>query len=213
LDPVVYYRARKDRVDIVDVPEFGYLMVDGAGAPGDEAFAAATQALYAVSYAAHFMVKKQFGAAPAVRPLEALWWVDDPRQRTLVEAMAEGGATVADADRDLWQWRAMICQPDCVDADLAERATAQVSTKKPLPALDRVRFERWAEGVCAQTLHIGPYSDEAASITRLHHGIEAAGCRPRGRHHEIYLNDPRRTAPEKVRTVLRQPVEEATLGQ
>lgn len=200
---------RKGAVDIVDVPELLYAVVDGSGAPESAEFADAVQALYSVSYGAHFLLKKERGEAPNVKPLEALWWVDDPAQQDVVAAAARGQATMADSDRDRWQWRAMIVQPDPLDAPAAARAVEQARAKKSLPALDRLRFERWQEGRCAQVLHIGPYADEGPSIARLHKGIAAAGYRPHGRHHEIYLGDPRRSAPERLRTILRHPVTSA----
>jgi hypothetical protein len=198
-DPTTLYRVRRGSVEFIDVPELRFLAVDGAGAPEAGDFAAATQALYRASYAAHFLLKQEHGQAPGVGPLEALWWVDDPEQRKLVEAIA--------TDRGTWQWRALISQPPGVDANLTIRAIAQTRAKRPSPALDRVRLVTWAEGRCAQLLHIGPYSDEAPSVARLHRAIAAAGFRPRGRHHEIYLGDPRRAEPDKLRTVLRQPIE------
>jgi hypothetical protein len=114
---------------------------------------------------------------------------------------------MADSDRDRWHWRAMIVQPSPIDAAVIASAVEDARAKKDLPALDQLRYERWEEGRCAQVLHIGPYADENPSIVRLHEGITAAGYRPRGRHHEIYLGDPRRSAPEKLRTILRHPVE------
>ena len=200
------YRARRGVVDLVDVPELGYVMVDGTGGPEGTAFGAALQALYTVSYGAHFAVKKGRNAATRVMPLEALWWVDDPEQQDIVAAVALGRATMADTDRESWRWRAMIVQPYPIDADLVAGCVAQARTKKVLPGLELVRYERWAEGRCAQLLHIGSYAAEGPSIVLLHKGIAAAGYQPDGRHHEIYLGDPRRAAPEKLRTLLRQPI-------
>jgi hypothetical protein len=160
-----------------------------------------------VSYGAHFLARKQRGQAPKVMPLEAQWWVDDPGQQDILAAVALGQATMADTNRDHWRWQAMIMQPDPIDADMVAAALAQARAKKPSPGLERLRYRRWAEGRCAQLLHLGPYADEGPSIVRLHQAIAAAGCRPRGRHHEIYLGDPRRSAPEKLRTILRHPVE------
>ena len=204
-DLAALYKVRKGSLDIVDVPELGYLAIDGKAPDGAE-FSAAVPALYAVSYAARFMLKKERGDAPKVMPLEAQWWVDDPAQWDIINAVARGEATMAETDRDQWQWRAMIVQAEPIDADLISRAVEQ-SRKKGLAALDRLEYERWTEGLCAQMLHIGPYAEEAPSIVRLHEGIAAAGYRPRGRHHEIYIGDPRRSAPEKLRTILRQPIE------
>jgi hypothetical protein len=207
LDPAPLYHVRRGAVDFVDVPELGYLAVDGTGAPEDGDFAAALQALYGVSYAAHFLLKKERGEATHVGPLEALWWVDDPERQALVEAVAAGTASADEMDRHQWHWRAMILQPSTVDGEIVERAVAQTRAKRDSAALERLRFIRWAEGRCAQTIHIGPYSQETPTIVRLHRAIAAAGCRPRGRHHEIYLSDPRRTTPDRLRTILRQPIE------
>jgi len=201
------YKVRKNAVDFVDVPELGYVMVDGEGAPGGTGFQEALQALYAVSYGAHFLLKKTRGDAPRVMPLEAQWWVEDRCEQDLITAVAMGTATMADSDRDKWRWRAMIVQPDPIHAAVIATAERQARAKKELPALERLRYDRWEEGRCAQVLHIGPYADETPSIVRLHEAITAAGCRPRGPHHEIYLGDPRRSAPERLRTILRHPVE------
>ena len=202
-------KARKGEVDFVDVPEFGFAAVTGSGAPEGPEFAGALQALYAVSFGAHFRLKKQAGEAPRVMPLEALWGVGDPGQQDIVTAVALGRTTMADTDRDCWRWQAMIMQPEPIDAELIAAVLAEARRKKPAPGLSRVRYLRWAEGRCAQLLHVGPYAAEAPSIAALHEAITAAGCRPRGHHHEIYLGDPRRSAPAKLRTILRHPVEPA----
>lgn len=200
------YKARKGTVDIVDVPALPFLVIDGRGDPSDEQFAAAVQALYTVSYGAHFFAKKEYGTSTHVMPLEALWWVEDPRQQHILTEVALGGASMADTDRSLWRWRAMIMQPEPIDEDAIERAVQRARAKR-LPALDETRLAVWHEGRCAQTLHIGAYATEGATIALLHTQIAAAGYRPRGRHHEIYLGDPRRTAPQRLRTILRHPVE------
>lgn len=200
------YKPRRGRVEFVDVPEMAFVVVPGDGAPESRAFESAIQALYAVSYAAHFLVKKAFGEAPRVMPLEALWWVDDDRQRALVEELMRSGGSMADTDRERWRWQAMIMQPEPIDAEVIAAAIAQAHTKD-LASLDRLRFTSWTEGPCAQLLHIGPYADEAPSLRWLHAAIEAAGMHASGRHHEVYLGDPRRSAPDRLRTILRQPVQ------
>jgi hypothetical protein len=200
-------KARKGVVDFVEVPEAGYVMVRGTGAPGGEEFGEAVQALYTVSYGAHFLLRKRDGGAPRVMPLEALWWVDDPDQQALVHAVAAGEASMATGDMSRWHWQAMIMQPELIDAALVEEAMAQARAKKALPGLDRLRYVRWAEGRSAQILHVGPYSAEAPAIAKLHRAITEAGFVPRGRHHEIYLGDPRRSAPERLRTIIRQPID------
>ena len=200
-------RVRKGVVGIVDVPEFGFVAVTGTGEPGGGEFTDAVQALYSVSYGAHFRLKKLTGEAPRVMPLEGLWWVDDPAQQDIVAAVARGEVTMAGSDRGSWRWQALIMQPDPVGAELIAAAAAQAASKKDLPGLARLEYIRWAEGRCAQLLHIGPYAAEAPSIVALHEAIAEAGYRPCGRHHEIYLGDPRRSAPEKLRTIIRHPVE------
>ncbi len=187
------YNVRKGTVAFVDVPELGYIVVDGQGDPEGAEFRDALHALFAVSYGAHFLVKKERGDAPRVLPLEALWSVGD---LTHPDRRRRGG----------WRWRAMIVQLDPIDAAVVERARGAAREKYDNPTLDRLRYERWEEGRCAQTLHVGPYADEGPTIVRLEAAIADAGCRPDGPHHEIYLGDPRRCAPERLRTILRQKV-------
>ena len=206
LDLASLYKARRGRVDVVEVPLLSFAVVRGEGDPDGPAFAEAIQALYAVSYAAHFGAKKRTGVSTKVMPLEALWWADDPEQAEIVKRAAMGEGSLALADRSAWRWQAMIVQPDPIGAEDVERALEESRPKK-LPALGEVAFEAWEEGRCAQTLHVGPYAEEAPTIVRLHAAIDEAGLTPRGRHHEVYLGDPRRSAPEKLRTLVRQPVE------
>ncbi|MFI5064384.1 MAG: hypothetical protein ACHP9Z_10450 [Streptosporangiales bacterium] len=148
-------KVRKGAVDIVDVPEFGFVAVTGTGEPGGAEFTEAVQALYSVSYGAHFRLKKLTGQAPRVMPLEGLWWVDDPAQQDIVAAVARGEVTTAGSDRGSWRWQALIMQPDPVDAELIAAAAAEAASKKDLPGLARLECIRWAEGRCAQLLHIG----------------------------------------------------------
>lgn len=205
------YRAHSGRVDVVDVPELGYVSIDGQGSPEGPDFSAAISALYAVSYGAHFRLKNATGQAPKVMPLEACWWVDDPRQQPFLEEVAAGRATMADTDRELWRWQAFIMQPPPIDTHLVAAAIARAEQRAghDPSALARVRFSHWTEGLCAQVLHVGPYRAEGPTIARLHAAIAEGGYRPRGRHHEIYLGDPRRSAPERLRTILRHPIEPA----
>jgi hypothetical protein len=202
------YTMRAGQVRTVDVPELGFVVVDGTGDPDGPVFAEALQALYGVSYAAHFLARER-GTATKVMPLEALWWVDDPDQQDLVHAVALGRGAMTDTDRSRWCWQAMIMQPEPIDVGIVAEAVQRTRRKRPSASLDRLRYERWQEGLAVQLLHVGPYADEAPSIVRLHEAIPAAGYRARGRHHEIYVGDPRRSAPEKLRTILRQPVEPA----
>lgn len=188
------YAAPREPV-LVDVPELAFLMVDGRGDPNTAPeYTQAIEALYSVAYTLKFTLKR--AAEPfdyTVMPLEGLWWAPDM-------------ASFAAGDRSKWEWTAMIAQPDAVTAELVERAVEQASAKKPLPAAARLRLERFDEGRSAQVMHVGPYSAEGPTIERLHAFIAEHGLALRGKHHEIYLGDPRRTAPERLKTIIRQPV-------
>jgi hypothetical protein len=195
------YSPPKDRCVIVEVPDMAFLMVDGRGDPGaSEAFEAAVQALYSAAYTLKFSLKKTDPERDfKVAPLEGLWWGDDPTP------------TLADLqrDRESWNWTLMIAVPDAVTADEVTTALEAAARKKDLPAAPLLRLERFEEGLAAQIMHVGPYSEEAPTIERLHKWVAAEGYELRGRHHEIYLGDPRRTAPERLKTVLRHPVRAA----
>ena len=187
------YRPSKKEVTAVDVPPLKYLMIDGQGAPGGEEYGIALGALYSVAYTLKFSSKAQ-GTDFKVMPLEGLWWADDM-------------AAFAEANKEAWKWTAMILVPDFVTEEMVEEAKAQAMEKKALPAISRVRLETYHEGPSAHILYIGPYADEDETIQRIHQFIEQQGNRLRGKHHEIYLSDPNRTAPEKLKTVIRQPFE------
>lgn len=185
------YRPSAREVVEVDVPAFTYLMTDGEGDPNtSEDYARAVEALFSVSYAAKFLVKKGAGGVDyAVMPLEGLWWADDP-------------TVFISGDRSRWKWTMMVMQPSFVGTDVLAAATAQ-ARKKGLAAVDRLRLESFTEGRCAQVLHVGPFSAEGPTIERLHRFIEERGSLA-GKHHEIYLTDIRRADPRKWKTVIRQ---------
>ncbi|HKC27244.1 MAG TPA: GyrI-like domain-containing protein [Jatrophihabitans sp.] len=201
VDRLAWYRGRQGRVDILDLPELGYLAVSGSGSPGESAFADARQALLAVSAAVRLVVRNEYGAIERAMPLEAQWWVDDPWHLELVAAVALGHAD-GDSRR---KWRAMVLQPELADEHMVEKALKHAG-RRPLPGLQQVRFLQWAEGRCAQVLHVGRRVDEEPTVWRLHSAIAAAGYEPTGRAHEIYLSDPRRATPANLRTLLRQPI-------
>ncbi len=186
-----FYSPSSKKISIVDVPDMNFLMISGEGAPTSPQYLASIQALYPIAYALKFMVKKANAIDYGVMPLEGLWWADDMTQFS--------------SDRkDEWKWRSMIMQPKYVAQNDFEAAFEQAK-KKNLPAIDKVRFESFHEGNAAQIMYIGPFSVEGATIQEIHASIKASGHQLSGKHHEIYLNDPSRTAPEKLKTILRQP--------
>ncbi len=186
---------------IVEVPEIAFLMIDGRGDPNaSEAYQDALQALYGIAYTLKFTLKKQDpGRDFRVAPLEGLWWGDE-------EAPTMAGLQ---RDRDAWNWTMMIAVPGAVTAAEVAAATKAAARRRELPAAPGIRLELFAEGLAAQIMHLGPYAEEAPTIERLHAFVAEQGYRLRGRHHEIYLGDPRRTTPERLKTVLRHPVREA----
>lgn len=191
------YTARRGRFDVVTAPPMQYLMIDGHGDPNtSQAYADALATVYPVAYTLKFLSKKELDRDYVVMPLEALWWSDDMASFT------------AARDKSRWDWTAMIMTPDWIGAEHFEAARETVRRKGGAPSLDAVRLEALDEGLAVQTLHIGPYDDEGPVLAEMHDVfIPAQGLRMAGKHHEIYLGDPRRTAPEKLRTILRQPVE------
>ncbi len=187
------YNPSPKEVTAVDVPAMNFLMIDGEGSPSSPQYREAIEALFSVSYALKFLVKKGKGVDYAVMPLEGLWWVDD-----MTKFSAER--------KDEWKWTAMIMQPKYVTAEDAKLAIEQTRKKKSLPALSKLRFENFHEGKAAEIMHIGPFSAEGPNIAKMHAFILGSGHALSGKHHEIYLNDPSKTAPEKLKTVLRQPM-------
>jgi len=189
------YRQSADAPSIVEVPELSFLMVDGAGDPNTApAYAEAIEALYSLAYTLKFMLKNGPTALDyTVMPLQGLWWADDM-------------TSFIRADKGAWHWTMMIVQPEVVSDELFRRGMAQAARKKNLPGLPRIRLERFHEGLAAQIMHIGPYAAEGPTIERLHQFVAAQGYERRGKHHEIYLSDPRRTAAERMQTIIRQPV-------
>ena len=190
------YAPRVGAFTVVDVPELSFLMVDGHGNPNTApAYRDAVEALYAVSYAVRFAAKRELGRVHVVGPLEGRWWAENPD-------------VFLTRSKDDWSWTMMIHQPDWITPELVEAARA-TAAKKELPALGALRFERFAEGLSVQALHVGSYDDEGPVIHRMHGFAARQGFVLRGKHHEIYLGDPRKVEPAKLRTVLRQPVDTA----
>lgn len=193
------YRARPGEFRVLDVPPLQYLMIDGHGDPNTAPeYAAALATLYPVAYRLKFASKTDLSRDYVVPPLEALWWAEDMAAFTTAR------------DKSRWSWTVMLMVPDWLGPEMVETARTRAGTTRRLASLDDLRLATLAEGRCVQTLHVGSYDDEAEVLARLHHEfLPGAGLRMTGRHHEIYLSDPRRVAPAKLRTILRQPVTEA----
>ena len=187
--------ARRDRVRFVTLPTARFLAIDGTDAPGSAGYLEAIGALFAAAYRLHFLLKAR-GVNEQVGRLEALYWLT-PSELLGAETTKPGRATGE------WRWRLLIAVPQPTTRD--EVAVAARSGKGN-PAEERIVLDDWTEGPSAQVLHVGPYGDETPTIRRLHDAIHAAGLRPHGPHHEIYLNDPHRVGEDRARTVLRQPV-------
>lgn len=194
------YQARRGRFRVVDVPDLQYLMVDGHGDPNTSPdWADAVTALYPVAYGLKFASRRDLGRDHVVMPLEGLWWADDFDTFTSAR------------DKSRWHWTMMIMVPDWIGPEMVQAAVERAGAKDRPARLDDVRFATLSEGRCVQTLHVGSFDDEAPVLARMHEAfIPGNGLRMVGTHHEIYLSDPRRTAPERLRTILRQPVGSVT---
>lgn len=181
-------------IALIDVPPMTFVMVDGAGNPNTvPAYQTAIEWLYATSYALKFAAKAQ-GHDYVVPPLEGLWWADDP-------------ADFVARNKDNWHWTMMIMAPDVISHEMFEAAVAKASKKSASQPPESLRHARYDEGLCLQVLHLGSYDDEGPVLAQLHDvEMPSRGLAFNGHHHEIYLGDPRRSAPDKLRTILRQPV-------
>jgi hypothetical protein len=189
-----FYNPNVKDVTFVAVPKMNFMMIDGKGAPESPQFSLSIQALYPIAYTIKFDKKKTEGTDFAVMGMEGLFWAKDMKV-----FMPET------ADRKEWQWTLMIIQPDFVTKADFIKAKEAAKKKKDNPYIENVRFESFSEGKAAQIMHIGPYSAEGPNIQRLHQKITEIGGKLSGKHHEIYLSDPRRVTPDKMKTVLRQP--------
>jgi hypothetical protein len=188
-----FYTAPRNPV-IIDVPAFNFLMVNGKGDPNTSiAYQQALETLYGLSYTIKFSLKNAGRPDFKVMPLEGLWWI-------------EGGKDFTVARKDQFSWISMMMQPEQVTKQDFEEAAMQLKSRKNPPALPLVRFESFKEGLACQILHIGSYSEEEPTINRLHAFVKEQGYKLRGKHHEIYIGNPARSAPEKLKTIIRQPV-------
>ena len=188
------YRSSAKKVEVVEVPKMNFLMIDGDGGPNHPTFQNAIEVLFPLSYTLKFMIKKSdIGIDYGVLPLEGLWWADDM-------------SSFIKDKKDDWKWTLMIMQPELVKKEMVVKAIEEVRKKKNPVALPLVRFESFSEGKAAQIMHIGPFSEEGPTVEKLHALIGDSGSQRIGKHHEIYLSDIRRAAPEKWKTIIRQPM-------
>lgn len=189
------YQPHKKDFQIVEVPDMRFFKVDGHGDPNlAPEYTAAIEALYAMSYKVKFLSKKE-EKDYVVPPLEGLWWAED------LDSFSSA------RDKSLWDWTMMIMTPVWITAEMVTEARAEVIKKKELPALEKLRWEVYQEGLAVQILHLGSYDDEGPVLARLHeHWMPENGYLFNGLHHEIYLSDPRRVEPSKLKTILRQPI-------
>lgn len=182
------------KVEFVDIPALNFLMVDGQGDPNTSRdYSDAVSNLYGVAYTIKFAYKKEKSVDFNLLALEGLWWVDN---MNLFSA----------ENKNEWKWTMMLFLPDFVSAADVHRAIADVKKKKEAAGIDLMRYERFTEGLAAQVLHVGPYLAEKPTIDLLHRVISEQGYKRQGKHHEIYLGDPRKASPEKLKTIIRQPV-------
>lgn len=188
------YKPSAKEVIQVDIPNMNYLMADGEGDPNtSKEFSDAVEALFSVSYTVKFKIKKgELAIDYGVMPLEGLWWADDMSKFSI-------------EDKSNWKWTLMIMQPDFVTHEMIEASISEVRKKKNPAAISKIRFESFSEGRCAQILHVGPFSEERATIEKIHAFINSRS-KLIGKHHEIYLSDIRKADPKKWKTVIRQPM-------
>jgi len=196
------YSGKEERFDLVKVPPFKFLMIDGEGGPVGESYPLAIAALYGLSYGLKFFSKIELEKDYVVGPLEGLWWADDMK-------------TFITREKSAWKWTMMIRQPDWLNGEhldqVLEASIAKNGEKADAPTdeatLRAVRLETFDEGDCVQVLHVGSYDDEGPILAKLHNEhIPQNKMKMIGKHHEIYLNDPRKVTADKLKTILRQPV-------
>ncbi|MBZ2164747.1 GyrI-like domain-containing protein [Methanobacterium spitsbergense] len=192
----LYYPSEK-LVSVVDVPRMNFLMIDGQGDPNtSQEYQDAMETLFPVSYKTKFLSKKQNNQDYVVMPLEGLWWAENMEEFSI-------------EDKGSWKWTVMIMQPEFITQELISMAIEDVESKKNLASISKVRFEKFSERLAAQIMHIGPYgAAEALTVEKLHDFIYKSGYKIRDKHHEIYISDMRRTKPERLKTVIRQPIEQ-----
>lgn len=194
------YFSAKTNPEIVDLETARYLSILGKGDPSSEAFLADIQAIYPVAYALKFACKA-IGKDFAVSKLEGLWWFDEQRFAGLSAAEAP-----QKVPRSEWEYRLLIRMPDFVQEKMVETAAETLRSKNKNDRTAAVHFFEMTEGKCVQMLHIGAYNSEPVSLQKIIDFCDVHGLVQNGLHHEIYLSDFRKTEPEKLKTILREPV-------
>ena len=190
------YSPSAKRPEVVDVPALNFLTLSGTGSPDAPEFQAAVAAIYAVAFDLRFSLKRERGLDSPVMPLEGLWWTLAP--------LTSNAEIVG--DKRGWHWTLMIAEPDAVTAEDVASAKTRAAHRLPATPLADLGYERFEEGLAVQVMHIGPYSAELPTIDRLHAFAREQGFTLRGKHHEVYLGDPRRAKPEALKTIIRMPV-------
>lgn len=187
------YTAPMGKPVVITAPALIYLAVDGHGDPNNSPdYQGALEALYSLSYAIKFRLKKE-GLDYVVAPLEGLWWTEEMKDFSI-------------ENKSIWNWTMMIMQPPQLSEETFAAVGEELRKKKSIPQLANVQLCSYEDGLAAQLMHLGPYSAEGPTVERLHHFIAENGYELRGKHREIYLSDPNRTAPEKMKTIIRQPI-------
>jgi hypothetical protein len=187
------YNPNKHEIHIVDVPKMNFLMIDGLGNPAMSIeYQQVVETLYSLAYGIKFALKS-LGHDYIVPPLEGLWWMENMNEFNL-------------ANKDRWKYTMMIMQPEWVTQDWVQRVMETTSKKKKLPLVPKLKLETYDEGLSVQILYTGAYVNETATIAEMHQFIKSNGYTTNGKHHEIYIGDPRKTSPEKLQTILRQPI-------
>jgi hypothetical protein len=188
-----FYKPKIKGLHVVEVPDQQFLMIDGVGDPNkSHDYQLSIEALYAMSYGVKFTLKRE-GYDYIIPPLEGLWWMEDMNEFSL-------------ATKERWQWTMMVMQPEWVSTECVEKVRWVAIKKKPNALFEKIRFSNYKEGLSVQILYTGPYVDEAPTIAEMHSYIHANGYRIYGKHHEIYLSDVRKSSPENLQTILRQPI-------
>lgn len=189
------YTASQKEIKLIEIPKLNYLAIQGSGNPNTTPmYQEAIEALYAVAYTIKFKIKKEGQMDYGVMPLETLWWL--PEEKTEMD----------ESNKSSWCWETLIMQPLFIDEKMVSEAIKEVGSKKRLSLTGAIKFKVLEEGLAMQMMHKGPYDKEEESIALLHEFIKNNGYTKVGLHHEIYLNDPRRTAADNLKTIIRQPI-------